>query len=133
MYDIRIRLEEGDEDRSKLRVSVSELEGEGGKDVVEVPAVCEIARAEEGRSQSPVGKDVLGDGLGDRGLAGPSEPVQPVDGGHFEVFGPRFYLIQDSPPGSFEAAQATTVSELGPFGTTAAVQHRQFSCQIVSL
>jgi len=107
---------------------MSELEGEGGEDVVEVPAVREIARTKEGRSQSPVGEDALGDGLGDCGLARPGEPVQPVDGGHLGVVGPGFYLIQDTLPGSLEAALAITMSELDSFCTTAAVQHRQFSC-----
>ena len=88
MRNIRIRLEEGDQGRSKFGVLVSELKGEGGKDVVDVPTVFEIARTEEGRSESPVGEDAFGGGLGDRRLASPGEPVQPVDRRHVEVFGP---------------------------------------------
>ena len=93
MPNIWIRSEERDEERSKFEVFVSELEGEGGEDVVKVPAVPKIARTEEGRPQSLVGKETLSDGLGDRGLASPGEPVQPIDGGHVRVFGPRLYLV----------------------------------------
>ena len=43
MYNARIRSEKGDEDRSNFLVSISELDGEGGKDIAKVPAVFEIA------------------------------------------------------------------------------------------
>ena len=107
---------------------MSELEGEGGEDVVEVPAVLEIAGAEEGRSKSPVSEDALGDGLGDRGFASPGKPVEPVDGGHFGVRRPRLYGIQHSLPGPFEAALTVTVSKFDSFGAVAAVQDGQFTC-----
>ena len=88
MCDIRVRLEEGDQGRSKFGIFVSELEGESGEDVTEVPTVLEIARTEEGRSESPVCKDAFGGALCDRRLAGPGEPVQPVYRRQVEVFGP---------------------------------------------
>ena len=49
--------------------SVNRPMTESGEDVVEVPALFGIT------------------------LAGPGEPVQPVDGGQAEVFGPRLYLV----------------------------------------
>ena len=47
MYNVRVRLEDGDENGSEFRVFVCQLEGEGGEDEVEVAAVFEIARTEE--------------------------------------------------------------------------------------
>ena len=124
MSDVRACSEERDEDRSKFRVFVSELEGKSGEDVVKVLAVLEIARTEEGSAQPSVGEDAFRDGLGDCGLASPGEPVQPVDGGSIGVLGPRLDVIQDSVPGPFETTLAIAMSELGPSGTTTIVQHR---------
>ena len=88
MHDIRIRLEEGDKSGSKFRKLVGQLEGEGGEDEVEATAVLEVARTEERRSELSVGKGPFTDRLGDRGLAGAGESVQPEDGGLVEVFDP---------------------------------------------
>jgi len=88
VYNIRIRLKEGNEDGSEFLEFVSQLEGEGGEDRVQVAAVLEIARTEEGRSELTVSKDPLAGRLGNRRFAGPSEPVQPEDGRLLEVFGP---------------------------------------------
>jgi len=107
---------------------MSKLEGEGGKNVVKTPAIIEVARTEEGCSQSPIGENVLRDRLGDCGLAGSGEPVQPVNGGGVRVISPQFYLVQDGPPGSFEAAAPITMAEIRPAGTTTAVQHGKFGC-----
>ena len=112
---------------------MGELKGESGEDIEETPAVFEIARTEEGRSQPSVGEDVLGDGLGDRGLPGPGEAVQPVDGGRVVILGPQFNVVEDVFSGPFQAAGATPVSEFRPLSTSAAVQHRQFSCWSVSV
>ena len=101
MSNIRVRSKERDEDGSKFEVLVCELESESGEDVMEVSAIFEIARAEEGCSQPPVSEDALGNRLGDRGLAGPCEPVQPVDGGHVRIFRPRFDVFQNSVPRPF--------------------------------
>ena len=81
-------MEERDEGGSKSGVFMSKLEGKSREDVMEVPAIFEIARTEEGRSKSPVGEEALGEGLRDRGLASPGESVEPVDGRRVVVFGP---------------------------------------------
>ena len=128
MRNVRIRSEERDKDRTECGVLMGELEGEGGENIKEASTVFEIARTEEGRSQPSVGEDALGDGLGDRGLPRPGEAVQPVDGGCVVIFGPQLDVVEDGFPGSFETAGATPVPELRPLGTSAAVQHRQFSC-----
>ena len=88
VYDVRIRLEEQDENRSNLRVFVCQLESNGREDEAEVAAILEIARTEERRSEKPVGEERFADRLGDRGLSSPGEPVQPEDGRLVEVFGP---------------------------------------------
>ena len=88
MCDIRIRLKEGDKNGSKFREFVGQLEGEGGKDEVQVAAVLEIARTEERRSELAISKDPLADRLGDRGLASAGKPVQPEHRGLVEVFCP---------------------------------------------
>lgn len=107
---------------------MSELEGEGGKDVVKISAVFEIARTEERCSQPPVSEDAFGNRLRDRGLASSGEPIQPVDGRRVGVFGPRLHLVEDGFTSPFEATRVTAMPELSPFGTDAVVQHRQFSC-----
>ena len=88
MCDIRIRLEEGDESRSEIGEFVGQLEGEGGEDEVEVAAVLEVAGTKKGCSELSVRKHPLAGCLGNRGLAGPGESVQPEDRRLVEVFGP---------------------------------------------
>ena len=88
MRDVRIRLEEGDENRPKFWKLVGQLEGEGGEDEVQIAAVLEFARTEERCSQLSVSKDLLADCLGDRGLAGPSETVEPEDRRLVEILDP---------------------------------------------
>ena len=51
MCDVRVRLEERDENRSECWIFVRQLEGEGGEDEMKVAAVSEIARTEEGCSE----------------------------------------------------------------------------------
>ena len=65
----------------------------GGEDEVEVTAVLEITRAEEGCPQQSVGEDPLADCLGDRQLASPGEPVQPEDGGIVKISSPQLNLV----------------------------------------
>ena len=106
---------------------MSELEGESGEDVVEAPAASEIARTEEGRSQSPIGEGTFSDCLGDCRFAGPGEPVQPIDGRRLGVLRQQLYPVQDGLEGPLEAALAITMPKLNCSGTTIAVQHRQSS------
>ena len=121
VYDIWIRLEEGNEDGSEFMVLVCQLEGEGREDEVEIAPVLEIARTEEGGSQQPVGEDPFADRLGDRGLASPSQPVQPEDRRLIEVFGPRLDFAQNAFSGPFEATAAAAVAVLCSLCTTALV------------
>ena len=51
-------MEEWDTDRSKFGVFVSELEGDSGEDTMEGPTIVEVARTEEGGSQSPIGENL---------------------------------------------------------------------------
>ena len=89
MDDLRIRLDQPDEYRSKLGVPPGELDSERGEDGSEVAAVLEVSRAKEGGSQPPVRERPPRDCLCDGALACPSEPIQPVDGGLVEVAGPE--------------------------------------------
>ena len=75
MYDVWIRLEEGDEDGSEFVILVCQLEGEGWEDELEMTPVLEIARTEERGSKQPVGEDPLANRPGDRRLASPGHPV----------------------------------------------------------
>ena len=100
-----------------------ELESEGRKYEVEVAAVLEVSRTKEGRSQETIGEDTFGDGLSDRRLPCPGEPIKPEDGGLVEVFSPRLDLGQDSLARAPEAASAISMLIPGPTSTTAAVQH----------
>ena len=93
MFNIRIRLEEGDEEGSKVGVFVCQLEGEGGEYVVEVATVLEVARTKKGRSKSPFGEEPLRDRLGDCRLPCPSKSVKPEHGRLVGVVGPRLDLI----------------------------------------
>ena len=122
MYNVRVQLEEGVENGSKFRIYACKLEGEGGEDETEVAAVFKIARTNEGRSQLPVGKDSLAGYLGNCGLSGASEPVQPEDRRLAEVPGPRLDIVQDGLPRALEAPFAISVSIFGSAGTVTAVQ-----------
>ena len=66
MHNIWVGLEKGDEVSFKVRVSVGQLEGKGGKYEVEVAAVLKVSRTEEGCSQKPISKHVASNGLSDR-------------------------------------------------------------------
>ena len=123
MCNIWIRLKEGDESGSEFWEFVSQLEGEGGEDEVQVAAVLEVAGTEERRSELTVSKDPLADCLGDRGLAGPGEPVQPEDGRLIEVFGPCLDLVQHSLSCPSETTAAITMTMLRSLCAAAAVQH----------
>ena len=109
---------------SKVGVFVCELESKGRKYEAEVAAVLEVSRTKEGRSQETVSEDTLGDGLSDRRLPCPGEPIKPEDGGLVEVFSPGLDLGQDSLARAPEAASAISMLIPGPTSTTAAVQHR---------
>ena len=62
---------------SEIWVPVSELEGEGGEDVLDISPGLEISRAEETRPELPVREASLSKCLGDGRLAGPRETIQP--------------------------------------------------------
>ena len=123
MDDIRIRLEEGDENGSEFAVPVCQLEGEGWEDELEVTPILEIARTKERGSQQPVGEDTFAERLGDRGLASPCQPVQPEDRRFVGVLGPRLDLTQDALSCPLEAAVAVAVAVLRSLCTTALVQY----------
>ena len=93
MHNVRVLLEEGDDDRSEFRVLVCQVEGECGEDEAKVAPVLEIAGTEERRSQQPVSECNLTDRLANRRLVSPSEPVQPEDGRFVETFGPQLDLV----------------------------------------
>ena len=88
MDDVWVGLEERDEMSSKVGMLVCQLESKGREYEVEVATVLGVSRAKEGSSQEAIGERALGDGLSDRRLACPGQPVQPEDGGFVEVFGP---------------------------------------------
>jgi hypothetical protein len=111
---------------------VSKLEGKGWKDQTEVSAVLGIARAEKRGSKPSVSEDAFRNRLCDRGLASPGESIQPVDRRRGVIFGPQFYVVQDGFAGPFEAAGASSMSELGSFSSSAAVERRQLSYSPVS-
>ena len=123
MRDVWVRLEEGDEGGSKSWIFVSQLEGEGGEDEVEVAAVSEIARTKERCPQYAVSEDTLANCLGDRGLAGAGQPIQPEDRRLLEVFDPQLHLAQDGLPCTPEAAFALSVLIPRPRSAAAVVQH----------
>ena len=123
MRDVRVRLEEGDENGSKCWIFVCQLEGEGGEDEVQVAAVSEIARTKERCPQHAVSEDPLANCLGDRGLSGASQPIQPEDGRLLEVFDPRLDLVQDSLPCTPEAALSISMLVPRPRSAAAVVQH----------
>ena len=102
---------------------MGELESNGGEDEVQVAAVLKVSRTKEGRSQETVSEDTLGDGLSDRRLPCPGEPVQPEDGGLVEVLSPRLDLAQDSLARTPEAASAISMLISSPTSTAAAVQY----------
>ena len=108
---------------SKVGVFVCQLKGEGREDEAKVAAIFEVSRTEKGCSQEPIGEDALSDGLSDRRLPCPGEPVQPEDGRLAEVFGPRLDLAQDSLPSASEAASAVPMLVSSPTSTAAVIQH----------
>ena len=108
---------------SKVGVFVCELESKGREYEVEVAAVLEVSRTKEGRSQETVSEDALGDGLSDRRLPCPGEPIKPEDGRLVEVFSPRFDLGQDSLARAPEAASAISMLISSSTSAAAAVQH----------
>lgn len=107
--NIWVRLEERDENRSKVGVSVCELERKSGEYEAEVAAVLEIARAKERCPQQPISEEPLGSGLGNCGFSGPSESVEPVYRRLVKVFGPGFDFVQYGLPCPGEASLAIAV------------------------
>ena len=108
---------------SKVWVFVCELESKGRKYEAEVAAVPKVSRTKEGRSQETVSEDTVSDGLSNRRLPRPGEPIKPEDGGLVEVFSPRLDLGQDSLARAPEAASAISMLIPGPASTTAVIQH----------
>ena len=62
---------------SKVGVLACQLKAKGGEDTVQIAAVLEIARTEEGRSKESFGKEPLCDGLSDCRFPSASQTIQP--------------------------------------------------------
>ena len=128
MDDLRIRLYQPDEYRSKLGVPPGELDSNGGEDGLEVAPVLKVPGAKEGGSQSPVRKCPLRNSLRDGALARPSEPVQPVYGGLVEVAGPELDPVQNCCTRSAETSTAVAMSILGLLCESYVVEDSGFGC-----
>jgi len=101
---------------SKTRIPVGELEGESGEDGSEVAPVVEVSRTEEARPELPVGKAHLRKCLGDGGLAGPGEAVEPEYALVLLIVQPGFELGEDIPPGPFHASLSVSAEVAGVWG-----------------
>jgi hypothetical protein len=84
LSEVRVVPQNGKQRLSELWVSIGELEGEGGEDVLNVAPVLEISRAEETRPELSIRITGLGERLGDGRLPGPRETVEPE-----KALGPR--------------------------------------------
>ena len=101
-----------------------ELESKSREYEAQVVAILEVSGTKKGRSQETIGEDTFSDGLSDRRLPRPGEPVEPEDGGLAEVFGPQLDLVQDSLSRTPEAAPAVSVLISSSTSTAAAIQDR---------
>ena len=104
---------------SELWVPVSELEGEGWEDVLNVSSGLEISRTEETRAELPVCEATLGERLGDGRLAGPRETVQPENALVCFIGQPTFDLPQYILPRSSQASLPFP----GEVSSTSSVMH----------
>ena len=128
MDDLWIGLDQLDEERSKLGVPPGELDGQGWEDGLEVPAVLEVPRAEEGCTQPPICKGPFRDRLRNGALPRPCETVQPVDGGFVEVAGPEFDFVQNCCPCSSETTIPVAMSILGVLCAPYIIKDSGFGC-----
>jgi len=95
---------------------VGELEGEGGEDRSKVASVVEVPGTEEARPKLPVGKADLRKRLGDGGLAGPGEAVEPEHVLVLLIVQPGFELGEDIPPGPLHASLSVSAEVAGAWG-----------------
>ena len=128
MNDIRIGLDQPDEDRSKLGVSPGELHRQSREYQVRVAPVLKVSGAKEGSTESPICECPLGGRLCNGRLSRSSEPIQPVDGAFVKVAGPEFDRVQNCSTCSFEATAAVSVLVLGLFCISDVVEDNRFSC-----
>ena len=95
--DVRVRLYQQSEDRSKFGVPACELSSQCWEYELKVSPVLIIPRTEERRPELIACKQPLCDCLRDRALPCSGKPVQPVDGGSVKILCPEFDTVQNGP------------------------------------
>jgi len=123
-----IRLDQGDEDRSKCGVPPCQLNRERWEDEAEVAPICEVSRTKEGGTKPSVCEHPLRNRLRDGALPRSSQPVQPVDRRPIEVLCPEFDPIQDSTSGALQTAFTVAMQVLGSLRTAETIEKGRFSC-----
>ena len=123
-----IRSNQRDEDRSKLGVLVGELNGEGGKNEVEVAAVRVVSRTEEGGTKLSSCEHPLRNRLCDGTLPCPSQPVQPVDGRLAKIPCPEFDFVQDGYASSLQTTPTVAMPIFGGLSAAEIIEGDRLSC-----
>ena len=122
-----IRLHQRDKDRSKFRVPACELNRKGGEDELEVTPILIVSRTEKRSPELTIRVHPLRDGLRDRALPRPSQPVQPEDGGLVEISRPEFDPVQDSSAGSLQTTFAIAMPPVSLQYTAETIEGDRFS------
>ena len=95
---------------------------------MEVAPILEVPRTEERGTELTVREHPLRDGLRDRTLPRPRQPIQPVDGRLVEISCPEFDLVQDSSTGSLQTTFAVAMPIFGPLCTAEIIKDSRFGC-----
>ena len=104
-----------------------ELNREGGEDELEVAAVLEVSRTEEGCTKLSTCEYSLRDRLCNGALPRPSQPVQPVERALTEILRPELDLVQNCSARPFKTTPTTAVLIPGPLRAADIVDDSFFS------
>ena len=127
--DFWIGPHEWDEDGSKFGICACELNGDGGKDQLEVAPVLEVSGTEKGGAEPSVCECSLRDCLRYGAFSRPCESIQPVDRGLVKVACLKLDLVQNCSLASpLEATVTIAMPVLGLFCASETVDDGCFNC-----